>query len=545
MSIPKVEIRRRPSMAFFAVLAMAMVVMSYTFVLLLAAVCVYLPYFFLSNSDYPNVQNLSMFLFGIIIAAAIVWSLFPGRGKLQAPGMLLERSTHPRLFAELENIAHALSEPLPREIYLIAAPKAFVADRGGVMGFGSRRIMGLGLPLLSLLTVSQFRAVLAHEFAHYYGGDTSLGPWVYKTKTSMVRVFENVGSVRGLARIPRFLGLGPLDVMYSAITRLLKWYFTAFLRVISLISRKQEYRADELACFIAGRKNLIHGLQSSHNAAVAWNSYWKNEIAPRLDEGNLPEIGVGFQRFLAVPAISAGIAINLSRRLQEQKTQPHDTHPPLRDRIAAVLNFPESSAPQHTEPASSLLDNLPATELKFAETCVWSSTRTRFPGRPPGSLKYVAWDDVASQVTIPSWQKFVNEYSEPLRGVTAELVPGHVSKFPEIGSLIAKGMWLSPTQSTARAGSLFASALALMMIRAGWELHVQPAVFRMRCGDQEFNPFEAINKLMTGKLSRDDWQVRCHELGISDLLLLPDVKTSPQIAAPLQPERFSVEVPKT
>lgn len=330
----------------------------------------------------------------------------------------------------------------------------------------------------------------------------------------MVRVFENIGSLR--ARIPRILLL--LGVMYSAVTRLLKWYFTAFLRVISVISRKQECRADELACFIAGRKNLIHGLQSSHNAAVAWNFYWKNEIAPLLDEGSLPAIGEGFRRFLAVPAISAGIAINLSQRLQEQKTEPHDTHPPLRDRIAAALNFPDGSAPLDTEPASCLLDNLLATELKFVEACV-----ARIP---PGSLKHVAWDDVASQVTIPSWQKFVNEYSEPLRRVTAGWVPDHVSKFPEIGSRIAKGEWLSSTQGTARAGSLFASAVALALIRTGWELHLQPGVFRMRCGDQEFNPFEAINKLMAGKLSRDDWQARCHELGILDLLLLSDVKTS-------------------
>ena len=78
-----------------------------------------------------------------------------------------------------------LDEPMPREVYLIGDVNAFVADRGGFMGFGSRRVMGLGLPLLSILSVSQFRAVLAHEFAHYYGGDTSLGPWVYKTQTAI------------------------------------------------------------------------------------------------------------------------------------------------------------------------------------------------------------------------------------------------------------------------------------------------------------------------------------------------------------------------
>ena len=530
MSAPKVEIRRRRSVAFFAVLAATMVVASYTVVLLLAAMCVFLPYFFLAHSDTFNMQILGMLLFGIVIAATMLWSLVPRREKFEAPGMLLDRSAHPRLFAELENIANALNEPLPREIYLIGAPNAFVADRGGVMGFGSRRIMGLGLPLLSLLTVSQFRAVLAHEFAHYYGGDTSLGPWVYKTKSSIVRVFENIGSVREVARI------AVLGVMYFVVTMLLKWYFIGFLRVINLISRKQEYRADELACLIAGRQNLIDGLQSIHRAAVSWTVYWKQEIAPRVSEGSLPAVGDGFQRFVIAPAVSSEISKNLSQRLQEQKTQPYDTHPPLRDRITAARNVPETFTPLETEPASSLLDNLSATELKFVETCV--------PDVRPGFLKYVPWKDVARQVTIPSWQKFVNEYPEPLRGVTAGLVPDYVSKFPEIGSRIRdpKGMLLSPPQRTARAGFLFASALALAMIRCGWKLQIQPAVFRMWRGDEQFNPFDAINKLMTAKLSRQDWQARCSALEISELLLLCDPE---EAAVQLQAEMFSVDTSKT
>lgn len=189
MSFPILEIRRRRSMAFFAVFAIVMVIGSYVFVVLLAAACVYLPYLILFGADSFAPQSLLLFLFGIVIAATMLWSLIPRRDKFSAPGMLLDRSAHPRLFAELDGIATALNETLPREVYLIGAPNAFVADHGGVMGFGSRRVMGLGLPLLSLLTVSQFRAVLAHEFAHYYGGDTSLGPWVYKTKTSIIRIF--------------------------------------------------------------------------------------------------------------------------------------------------------------------------------------------------------------------------------------------------------------------------------------------------------------------------------------------------------------------
>jgi heat shock protein HtpX len=320
------------------------------------------------------------------------------------------------------------------------------------------------------------------------------------------------------------------------VATLLKGYFIAFLRVINLISRKQEYRADELACMVAGRQNLIEGLQAIHRAAVAWNFYWNNEVAPPLNDGCLVAVGDGFQRFIAVPEVSSAISKDLSKRLQEEKTQPYDTHPPLRDRIAAAEKLSEGSAPQDAQPASTLLQNLAATELKFAETCI--------PNTRPGSLQYVGWEDVVSRVRIPAWQKFVNEYSEPLQGVTAESVPDHMDKFREIGSRIRdpKGMLLSPPQRTARAGGLFASALALAMIRAGWELQVAPAVFRIHRGDQEFNPFDTINQLMAGKISPADWVARCREFGISELILLSK-PGSDQPADPQQAELF--EAPKT
>jgi hypothetical protein len=66
------------------------------------------------------------------------------------------------------------------------------------------------------------------------------------------------------------------------------------------------------------------------------------------------------------------------------------------------------------------------------------------------------------------------------------------------------------------------------MIRTGWELQVAPAVFRIHRGDMEFNPFDAINQLMAGKTSREEWVARCREFGISELLLLPSPGASSQ-----------------
>jgi len=508
-------------MAFFAILAIVMVIGSYLFVGLLAAGSVYFPYIIFSRAQSEHGWDVLILLFGILIAATMLWSLIPRREAFTAPGLLLERSRHPRLFAEIENIAAALNEPVPRDVYLIGDANAFVADRGGVLGFGTRRIMGLGLPLLSTMTVSQFRAVLAHEFAHYYGGDTSLGPWVYRTKASIVRIFENIGSVGKLARI------AVLAVMYLAVTTLLKWYFVSFLRISNYVSRKQEYRADELACIVAGRQNLIDGLQALHRAAAVWPTYWKQEVQPILSMGSLVAIGDGLTRFMAVPKISEGLSKGLEKRLREEKSKPYDIHPLLRDRIVALQKLPDDPVSQDSRTASCLLENLQEAEMSLVED--------RVDDIRPGSLKYVSWDDLAIRVTIPGWQQFVSEYSEPLRGVTAESLPDEVPKFREIGSRIRdpKGMLLSPEQRTARAASLFAAALALAMIQSDWELQVGPGLFRMSRGDREFNPFVGVNQLMAKKLSREAWTVQCRELGLSPLVLLPSspVEHNPEPSA--------------
>ena len=119
--------------------------------------------------------------------------------------------------------------------------------------------MGLGILLkLALLTVSEFAPVLAHEFAHYYGGDTSLGLCCLQNQVGVdgANFLENIGSVR--ASTGAHCAFWP-DVHGRSLT-LLKWFFMAFLRGINVVSRKQEYRADELACLIAGRRNLISGV---------------------------------------------------------------------------------------------------------------------------------------------------------------------------------------------------------------------------------------------------------------------------------------------
>jgi heat shock protein HtpX len=508
MPVTKPNIAPRRSVALFALLAVGMAVFSYALIILLAFACVYLPYLILTSTGTANTQLFLLQLGGIAVAGAILWALLPRRDKPEAPGLLLERTEHPRLFGELDAIASALNEPLPGEVYLIGEVNAFVADRGGILGFGRRRVMSIGLPLLSSLTIPEIRAVLAHEFAHYYGGDTRMGPWVYKTQCAMIRAFQNMGSLGQVGRI------AALQVVNLVVSFVLKWYFIFFLRVSNFLSRKKEYRADELACLVAGREPLVQGLRKIHGAGMAWGAYWNSEVVPVLNLGYLPAIGDGFSRFLAAPQIAGQLAVGIEKEIAEGKTKPYDTHPPLRERIAAVEKLGLTPSEESDVLALYLLDRPQEVEQRFLECAN--------PRLAKDSLKHVGWDEIGRSVTVPSWEQAIAEYGSLLSGITAGSLPEATKKLQQMGAKIRdpKGQLLTPLERAQRAGHLLGVALGLAMLQHGWELEAQPGSFFLHRGTERVNAVSLVEELLEGKASPEEWAKTCAELGITDLALV-------------------------
>jgi heat shock protein HtpX len=507
MESQPVTIPPRRSLVLFAILAIFMVFLSYLFILVLAVACVYLPWLVVTN--VANFNTLVLFLGGIAVAGVMLWSLIPQRDKFEAPGLLLEPTSHPRLFTEIQGIAAALHEPVPRYVYLIGDPNAWVADRGGFMGIGSRRVMGLGLPLLAALNVSQFRAILAHEFAHYYGGDTSLGPWLHRTQMAMIRTFQGIGSI-GEMRLPAVVA-----ILYTVVFGILKFYWLLFLRAINFVSRKQEYRADELACIVAGPVSLISGLRRVHASALAWSAYWRTEVAPMLGSGCLPSITGGFSQFLSAPSIAKDVQTGLEAQIRDAKTEPYDSHPPLRDRIDAAKLLTVPSPPDDRQPAWSLLDDMDDAELKFLEALN--------PDLPKNSLKRVAWEESASRVLVPSWFKTVYEYAPLLEGITAGNLVKSLGKVPDIAAQMRdpKGMLLTPQQRIPYARNLVATAFALALATNGWTIHSSPGEFYLEKNGEKLEPFQLIVQLSDGVIWNEAWTEMCQKYGIEDLQFVP------------------------
>jgi heat shock protein HtpX len=500
----------RRSLAIWAGVAIILVVFSYAFTLLLAVACVFLPSLLLST--YPNANTLILFLSGLIVSIVILWSLLPRRDKFSAPGPRLELERHPRLSDELTSIAAALNESVPLEVYVIPDMNAWVAERGGIVGFGSRRVMGLGLPLLRVLTISQFRAVLAHEFGHYYGGDTRLWPLVHKTRAAMARTLQNLGS-DSLGQALAKVNLARL--VHFVVVTVLVAYWKLFMRITQAISRRHEYRADELASNIAGPQALIDGLSAIHGASAALPLFWRTEMLPAMNAGYRPSLADGFAQFIAVPNIAAAVADHVKKQLSEAATDPYDTHPPLKDRVAALRSHAADSQETDNAPAIVLLESVDEIELELL--------RMLAPDREIGALKLVSWDRIGPDAYLPQWRQVVRDGAPLLGNSTIVGLPELVANLSGIAQRLRDppGMLLTREQRIERAAYLLRVALTVALCDAGWHLHTSPGQFYLELDEQRISPTEIVTQMRSGAIASADWAGRCSALGISEIPLSP------------------------
>jgi Zn-dependent protease with chaperone function len=498
---------------------MAMVVVSYVIVIVLAFGCLALPvvlfwYFPLGIHLNEVFIRLLLSAFGVVAGLTILWSLVPRKDRHEVNGVLIDLAKEKRLAKEIETIAGALREPMPSEVYLIGDANAFVSEKDGAKRFGRRRILALGLPLLQILSIAQLRAILAHEFAHYYAGDTRLGPWVYDARRSLIRVYENLGKNSEVLRFLRRWGI--VSVVYGLLMSGLRVYWQVFMRVTQAISRRQEIRSDELACYVAGSQSFIEGLGNIQKCQAALSSYWNSVVLPLAASGFQPQLGEGFLRFMQAPQIEKATSEYLAKQGSAAKTSPWDTHPPTKMRIelARTYNLPapdsDGQAGATNLPMISLMEELGALEGDLL--------RRYLPSLAQAELKPLEWERAGVEVYVPMWRKQVESVRSLLSGKTLPDIHSLVRAPRVLSDLTSDplGMQLNRAECDAKAMNALYCAFALCLLDHGWKVHSQPGILYLEHGENKVEPGEVISAIKAGKLQVPEWESYCAQRGIGD-----------------------------
>ena len=389
-----------------ALLALVLLVGFYALALSLSGALLYIPY---AEWTYGHRFHVKIAFACVAGAFAILkGSVFVGRAEFTPPGPEITERDHPRLFALIRDVAGRMHTSMPRRVFLVPDVNAFVTEVGGFMGFGTERVMGIGVGMLAIDSVSELKATIAHEFGHYAGGDTRLGGIIYRTRAAIFGVLGQLGD--------------------GVLSKPFEWYAKLFMRISHGVSRAQELAADRASVAIAGKQAHISGLERESRGGVLFHRFMDNEVEPLLKAGFRPDnLYVGFRDYThelerrgALPSIDA--------MLKEQTTSPYDTHPALPERIAYAHKLEASPVPSDDTPSISLLDNADAVQEQI--TAVLAAG---YAGQEK-ALECVRWDQVAARVHVPK----LHEGSAESASVVARALGGEASPRAALRTLLAR-----------------------------------------------------------------------------------------------------------
>lgn len=196
----------------------------------------------------------------------------------------------PLLFAFIHQLCQDTRAPRPHRVYLTPEVNAAVFYHRSFLHLflPARKNLLIGLGLVNCVNLSEFKAVLAHEFGHFSQKSMKLGSYVYTANFI-------IGSL--------VFGRDWLDTIVDRLRRvdiriaIWAWAFTGVLwatrmclqglfKLInfanSSLSRQMEFNADLVAVSVTGSDPLIHALARLDFANDALSQAWR-DLAPAAD----------------------------------------------------------------------------------------------------------------------------------------------------------------------------------------------------------------------------------------------------------------------
>jgi Zn-dependent protease with chaperone function len=250
----------------------------------------------------------------------LVWLLRPG---FRLEGRPLRSDEAPALFREIEALRSELDVRGRMDVLLDDSFNAGAAESRGFFGLAAtRRVLVIGVPVLTVLGVEQFRAVLAHEFGHFSRRHGRLGHWLYR------------------ARVGWMLFAAQVEESDSPFDRAAAWYAKRFVPYFSTRSfvhaRQCEYEADADAASVVGTKGFSEALTRVAVLTRLWDEELPRRVKAWQREAGEPPSDF-HERFRALEKDCPRVQQEaLCAAALAEASGWSDTHPSLADRLQSV-----------------------------------------------------------------------------------------------------------------------------------------------------------------------------------------------------------------
>ncbi len=205
---------------------------------------------------------------GLISLGVFVYLLtgFFYRKDTEKRDLLIEISEreHPKLFGFIRELCGEIGVNVPYKVSILPEPNARAFESGSLMNLfrPPERELYIGIGLINVLNLSEFKAVLSHEFAHFahLGGAHS---YTRRAGEVVANLVDGQGAIDRVADRWRKRGSFFGKVVYA-----LGWVVRSPLLLMARLygklsfglAREREFHADRVAASLAGSNAATHAL---------------------------------------------------------------------------------------------------------------------------------------------------------------------------------------------------------------------------------------------------------------------------------------------
>jgi Zn-dependent protease with chaperone function len=264
------------------VLFFVVYLMLITLSVLLAAACVYAGFYVMVNSGHfiGIVAGIGIMSIGVMVFIFLIKFIFSVKKFDEAGSVEVTEKEQPLLFDFIKRLTIDTQTAFPKKIILSPEVNAcvFYNDSFWSMIFPVRKNLQIGLGLVNSLTLSEFKAVMAHEFGHFSQRSMKLGSFVYNVNKAIYNMlFENkdfAGFLQGLGSLHAIIGLfvSITIQIIIGIQKILQWMYGFINKNYMGLSREMEFHADAVAASVSGSNNCINALRKIELGAICYQT---------------------------------------------------------------------------------------------------------------------------------------------------------------------------------------------------------------------------------------------------------------------------------
>lgn len=303
--------------------------------------------------------GLGLAVLGLMVLIFMVKFLFK-RHTIQLSGLTeITETEHPRLFEFVRTLAKETQTTFPRKIYVSPDVNASVFYNSSFwsMFFPVRKNLQIGLGLVNAVNLSEFKAILAHEFGHFSQRSMKLGTYVYNMNRIIFNMlYDNDGYESTLQWWSNASGY---FTIFAAITVrivmgiqwVLRQVYTVMNRVYMSLSRQMEFHADAVAASVTGANHLVRALRRLEVADTTFNNvlgFYRDNFSRGFTPENLypqqREVMRLFAAFYGIPLEEGLPQVDAEtvRRFNKSRVVVKDqwaSHPSTDDREKHLLSL--------------------------------------------------------------------------------------------------------------------------------------------------------------------------------------------------------------